>query len=578
MNLPRPEFPNPQWERENWLCLNGQWQFDFDFGRSALERKLYQQDSLPRKIMVPFCPESKLSGIEYTDFLPAVVYLKKITMNRKQLENQVILHFGAVDYLAVVYVNGQEVCSHKGGYTPFEADITDALIEGENSIFVYAEDDTRSALQCSGKQSSCYYSFGCSYTRTTGIWQSVWLEFVPKIHLLSAKYEADIDNGILTVTGKTSGLGTVEVSAEYDGQPVGNGSSYSNGDFCVSVPLSRVERWEAGCGRLYDLTLRLGEDCVKSYFGMRRAGLDGMRFFLNGKPLFQRLVLDQGFYPDGIYTAPTEAELIRDIQLSMDLGFNGARLHQKVFEPRFLYHCDRMGYLVWDEYPNWGFQCDHPSAAPIFLKEWLEVLARDINHPSIVAWCPFNETEGYSEDMRDNSLPSMVYQVTKAMDRTRPCVDASGYFHTTTDIYDVHDYEQDPEAFAGYYARISEGILMEPCQRGNLPGYKQSYNGAPVIISEYGGTAWNKERAAWGYGNAPETQEEFIRRYQGLTHALLDNSQITGFCYTQLYDVEQEQNGLCTYSRAPKFDPALFREINQKAAAMEEAFELGKIS
>lgn len=570
MNQPRPEYPNPQWERENWLCLNGQWQFDFDFSRSALDRKLYEQDSLPQRITVPFCPESPLSGIGYTDFLPAVVYQKKITLDKEQLKNRVILHFGAVDYYAAVYINGREACRHKGGYTPFEADITDLAAEGENTIFVYAEDDTCSPLQCSGKQSDRYHSYGCFYTRTTGIWQSVWLEFVPEIHLLSAKYVPDLDNGILTVTGKTQGSGQVEIAAEYEGTPVGSGSAYSNGDFCVSIPLSRIELWEAGCGRLYDLTLRMGEDCVKSYFGMRRAGLEGMRFFLNDKPLFQRLALDQGYYPEGIYTAPTEGDLARDIRLSIDLGFNGARLHQKVFEPRFLYHCDKMGYLVWDEYPNWGFLCSHPNAVSVFLKEWLEVLARDINHPSIIAWCPFNETEIYSEGVYDNALLSTVYRITKAVDPTRPCVDASGYFHAATDIYDVHDYEQDPEKLAGYYAKISEGIVNEPCQRGHLPAHKQFYNGTPVIISEYGGAAWNMHDQAWGYGNAPKTPEEFVQRYQGLTHALLDNPQITGFCYTQLYDVEQEQNGLCTYQRRPKFDPEIFRKINQKPAAMEK--------
>lgn len=570
MNIPRPEHPNPQWERDNWLCLNGEWQFDFDFGRSALHQKRFEQE-LPNRITVPFCPESPLSGIGYTDFIPAVVYRKKITLNQEQLRGRVILHFGAADFSAAVYVNSREACRHQGGYTPFAADITDMVTEGENILFVYVEDDTRSKLQCAGKQSDQLHSYGCFYTRTTGIWQSVWLEFVPMAYLLSASYTTDIDNGILTVEGLTEGCGQVEISVAYNGEPMGHAAVTSNGSFCASIPLSRIELWEAGCGRLYDLVLRMGKDYVKSYFGMRSVGIDAKKFLLNGKPLFQRLVLDQGYYPEGIYTAPAEKDLVKDIALSMELGFNGARLHQKVFEPRFLYHCDRMGYLVWGEYASWGLQCAHPNAVPTILHEWLEVLARDRNHPSIIAWCPFNETGTYCEKEHENAFLSTLYHVTKAVDPSRPCIDASGYYHAQTDIYDVHDYEQDPAKFARYYSRLSEGILEEPCQRNPATAQKQCYDGSAVIISEYGGMAWNAAGSAWGYGDSPKSSDEFLTRYRGLTHALLDNPQITGFCYTQLYDVEQEQNGLCTYGRQPKFNPALFREINQKAAAMEHA-------
>ncbi len=569
MNIPRPEHPNPQWERENWLCLNGQWQFDFDFGQSALDQKRYEED-LPREIIVPFCPESPLSGIGYTDFLPAVIYRKKITLTPEQLSGRTILHFGAVDYLAVGCVNGQEVCRHQGGFTPFAADITDVATPGENTIFVYAQDDTRSPLQSSGKQSQQYHSAGCFYTRTTGIWQSVWLEFVPQNYLLSAKYATDMEQGILTVTGCTKGCGQVEISVEYEGEPVGSASVSSNGHFCAGIALSRIELWEAGCGRLYDLTLRMGGDCVKSYFGIRSIGFDGMKFLLNKKPLFQRLVLDQGYYPKGIYTAPTEEDLAKDIALSLALGFNGARLHQKVFEPRFLYHCDRMGYLVWGEYPSWGFQCAHPNAVPIILREWQEVLARDMNHPSIITWCPFNETDDYWEAEHDNAFLSTLYRTTKAIDPSRPCIDASGYIHAQTDIYDTHDYEQDPEKFAGYYSRIAEGIIQDFSQRAPHLLKKQRYTGGPVIVSEYGGIAWNAASGAWGYGESPQTLEEFLGRYRGLTQALLNNPQITGFCYTQLYDVEQEQNGLYTYGREAKFDPAVIKEINGAAAAIEK--------
>lgn len=572
MKCPRAEHPNPQWERENWLCLNGQWEFDFDFGKSALDRKLYEGGPLSKTITVPFCPESKLSGIGYTDFIPAVVYRKTVTLTEEQASGRVLLHFGAVDYETWVYVNGKFVCRHRGGYTPFEADITEVVKAGENTIFVYAEDDIRGGKQCGGKQSHKFQSHGCFYTRVTGIWQTVWLEFVPKAYILSAKYETHPDSASITVRGKTSGSGMVTLKTSFEGEETGSAEVYSTGDFSAVIPLSRTELWELGNGRLYDLTLSMGDDTVHSYFGLRSVGLEGMKFVLNKKTVFQRLVLDQGYYPDGIYTAPDEAALVKDIAISMELGFNGARLHQKLFEPRFLYHCDKMGYMVWDEYGNGNFDCAAPDALNRFLKAWLEVLDRDGNHPSVIGWCPFNETWDYAENEHKNELLSSIYEVTKAVDPTRPCIDASGLYHAKTDIFDVHDYEGNPETFAGYFAGIADGVLLDQIERNPNWKSRQHYNGEPVFVSEYGGIQWSgkQEGDAWGYGDAPKTPEEFIKRYQGVTDVLLQHPLIMGFCYTQLYDVEQEQNGLYTYERQPKFDPEIFRKINQQPAAIEE--------
>lgn len=570
-NLPRSEYPNPQWERKNWLCLNGSWEFDFDFGKSALDRRMYDGKKLEKSITVPFCPESVLSGIGYTDFMPAVIYRKSVTLSAEQLGGRVILHFGAVDYYCAVYVNSVEVCRHSGGYTPFEADITEYVHEGENSIFVYAEDDVRSGKQCGGKQCTSYASHGCSYTRCTGIWQSVWLEFVPEQHILSAKYYTDIENGTLTVTGRTNGSGRVTVTAFYDGEEVGTAQAHSSGAFALTVKLSSVELWEPGCGRLYDLTLKFGEDTVYSYFGMRSVGLEGMKFFINGKTVFQRLVLDQGYYPDGIYTAPSEEALVRDIELSIGLGFNGARLHQKLFEPRFLYHCDRLGYMVWDEYGNWDLDHACEEALTAYANEWTEAMERDFNHPSVIGWCPFNETWDYVEKEHKNKLLSTIYKLTKAMDITRPCIDTSGNYHVITDIYDVHDYEQDPVKFTEYYKDAGNGTVNDQTVRAQHWRGKQQYGGEPIFISEYGGIKWDINGGeGWGYGEAPKTAEEFIERYRGLTNVLLDNPYIMGFCYTQLYDVEQEQNGLYTYERKPKFDDKIFRDINRRTAAIEK--------
>lgn len=559
----REEYPNPQWERKNWQCLNGVWKFDFDNGKSAVARKLYENtDLLTKEIIVPFCPESRLSGIGYTDFIPAVVYSREINIKKEQLEGRIILHFGAVDYLSIVYVNSKEVCRHSGGYTPFEIDITDVVHEGKNTVFVYVEDDTRNPKQCTGKQSLEFASHGCEYTRTTGIWQSVWLEFVPKNYILSAKYYTDPVRGSITIIGKTNGCGNVCVKAMYEGEMAGEAECFSNGVFAVTVKLSRIELWEVGHGRLYDLELSMDDDIVYSYFGLRNINLERKSFKLNNVPVFQKLVLDQGFYPDGIYTAPDENALIRDIEISLGLGFNGARLHEKVFEPRFLYHCDRLGYIVWGEYPNWGFDCADEAALSIFMQEWAEVVNRDFNHPSIVCWSPLNETWGYTEKEHHNRLLSAIYQFTKELDITRPCIDASGHYHAKTDIFDVHDYEQDPEKFASYFDKIEEDILKDNIYRAD-PG-KQTFKGEPVIVSEYGGILWSVDKSGWGYGNAPKTEEEFIERYRGLTHCLIDNEYIIGFCYTQLYDVEQEQNGLYTYDRKPKIDPNIIRMINNK--------------
>lgn len=288
---------------------------------------------------------------------------------------------------------------------------------------------------------------------------------------------------------------------------------------------------------------------------------------LNDKSVFQRLVLDQGYYPDGIYTAKSEDNFIQDIQLSMDAGFNGARLHQKVFEPRFLYHCDKMGYMVWGEYANWGVDYRNAVSVENFILEWQEIIDRDFNHPSIIGWCPANETWSYIEIKERHRFLETLYRVTKAMDFTRPCIDTSGNYHAVTDIYDLHDYEQDPEKFAESLSKLSEtGIPTD-----HFAG-QQNYGGQPVFISEYGGIRWadSLDTDGWGYGEAPKTAKEFIERYRKLTDSLLDNSNLLGFCYTQLYDIEQEINGLYTYERKPKFDPAIFKKINSRTAKIEE--------
>ncbi len=566
----RMEHPKPQMQRESWQNLNGEWDFAFDFGCSGVERKFYERDGLDQKIQVPFCPESELSGIGYRDFIPAVWYQRTVTLTKEQLEGRVRLHFGAVDHECRLWVNGREAGTHRGGYVSFRFDITEYVSEGENRLTLYAVDDTRSGRQCRGKQSGLFHSHGCDYTRTTGIWQTVWLEFVPRAYIEKVYYYPNIADSSVTVRAVTVGGGILSAEASYQGRVCGTAQAKAeSGNAVLSIPLSELHLWEPGAGHLYDLKLSFGEDRASSYFGMREIRLEGERVLINGRSVFQRLVLDQGFYPDGIYTAPSDEALLQDIRLSMEAGFNGARLHQKIFEERFLYHCDRMGYLVWGEQGNWGLDHSRPDGLKCFLPEWMEALDRDFNHPAIVGWCPFNETWDYEGRRQDNDLLAMVYRMTKLFDTTRPCIDTSGNYHVVTDIYDMHDYEQDPAVFAASYEGFAKGGPLTD----RMADRQTPVAGIPVFISEYGGIKWDVAGSladSWGYGDGPKTEEEYIARYKGLTDALLDNPHMFGFCYTQLYDVEQEVNGLYTYDRKPKMDISVFREINTRKAAIED--------
>ena len=565
----RSEYPKPQFMRENWLNLNGEWQFEIDNSNSGEERKLFNEaQDFSLKINVPFCPESKLSGVENVNFMNSVWYKREFEITEKQLEGRVVLHFGAVDYKTTVYINGNKCGSHKGGYVSFSFDITDYAVLGKNTVTVHAMDDTRSRMIPSGKQSEKYSSWGCYYTRTTGIWQTVWLEFVPEAHIKSVKYITDINNATININAVLCGSGTFVAEAFYEGVSMGKAQVVSSGGNAnITINLAEKHLWEVGNGRLYDLVLTFGEDRVQSYFGLRDIRLEGKKFLINGKSVFQRLVLDQGFYPDGIYTAPSDQELCADIKRSQALGFNGARLHEKVFEERFLYHCDKLGYIVWGEYPNWGLDHSYADSIYAILPEWLEEIDRDFNHPSIIGWCPLNETWDQNGRKQYDEMLALVYKATKAADSTRPCIDTSGNYHVVTDIYDLHDYEQNPDVFASHY---------EPLGNSNVFDFfsafkdRQRYDGKmPFFVSEYGGIGWSVNEG-WSYGNAPKSAEEFIERFKGLTDALLDNENMFGFCYTQLTDVEQEQNGLYTYDRKPKFDTKTFKAILSRKAAIED--------
>ena len=571
MSIPRPEYPRPQLVREPWVNLNGKWEFEIDNAMVGFAKKYYEREHLDGEITVPFCPESVLSGIGNVDYMNAVWYKRELDIPAEWKGKSVLVHFGAVDYFARVWVNGKFVGEHRGGYTPFSVDITDALKEEGNSIVLLAEDDTKGGHQPVGKQSQWYYSAGCSYTRTTGIWQTVFMEAVDRYYVKNYKVVTDIEtvSAELTVQLNNYAVGCrVTAEAFYNGVPMGIGSTVVNAMNCViNLPLMEKHLWEVGDGKLYDLKLTVEKDgviydTVTSYFGLRSVALTNRKFLINGKSVFGRWVLDQGFYPDGIYTAPTDEALKKDIELSMQLGFNGARLHQKIFEPRFLYWADKLGYLVWGEHGNWGIKIWDTAEIRNWLPEWMESVERDFNHPSLIGWCPFNETWDNEGRRQSDDLIKLTYQVTKAMDPTRPVIDTSGNYHVGpyTDIYDIHDYDQNVETYTEHNGKGVHETFRD----------RQKWYGQPFFISEYGGIGWSLGSGAWGYGNAPKTEEEFIARYKGLTEAMLNNPDCCAFCYTQLYDVEQEQNGLMSYGREFKFDPKIFYDINTQKAAIEE--------
>jgi len=558
MIIPRNDYPRPSLVRgdSSWISLNGQW--DFEYEKEAEDTAdLSPIESFSKKITVPFVPESHLSGIEETDYMKRVWYRRTFTLP-ESFKDRCILHFGAVDYQATVWVNGKKCAYHRGGYTPFSCDITALVHEGENTVCVSAYDDVKNKLQASGKQCEEEHNHGCYYTRCTGIWQSVWLESVPENYIEKVKILPDVKNEKADLTVKVNATGTVNAKITFKGEVVCEVSSIANGGYaCFSAPIPSPVLWDVGQGNLYDVELSFGEDKAYAYFGMRCVETAGRKLLLNSKPLFQRLVLDQGYYPGGIYTPESADQFAADIDLCMAAGFNGARMHMKIFEPRFIYEADRKGYLLWGEYPNWGLDIAREEASIHMIPEWLEAIERDVNSPSIIGWCPFNE----SWPMANFALPNYIYDMTKAYDPTRLVIDSSGWIHTgKTDIYDSHDYDQNPETFRERYQCLITGEGDYPV---NYPTLDSGYDGRmPYFVSEFGGSffdlsaehenAGQESGDPWGYGEAPRSLSELEARIAALCGILRENPELCGFCYTQFTDVMQEMNGLFTMDRTPK--------------------------
>jgi len=564
MSLPRPEYPRPQFERENWINLNGRWTFTFDPGKSGIQRGLAHSSGFDQEIQIPFAPESQLSGVNHTDFIEMMWYHRKLTIPPEWAGQRIILHFGAIDYESEVFLDGQSVGRHYGGTSSFSYEITRWVQPGKvHELVVYVRDDLRAGNQPSGKQCPDYKSRDCFYTRTTGIWQTVWVEAMPFFGLKSVYIIPDLDGKrfIITPTYYAVKRGLNLRATLYDGsQPASQAISAVNQGVPLVLTIPDPKTWSPASPFLYGLDLDVIDDHgvvvdhVKSYAGLRKVHVEGGRVFLNNEPFFLRLVLDQGFYPDGIWTAPSDEALKRDILLSQQAGFNGARLHQKVFEERFHYWADHLGYLTWGESSSWGMDVKDITSARNFLGEWYEIVCRDRNHPSIIAWTPFNETWDTGDRRQHNRLHIDAYEMTRAIDPTRPVNDASGYAHARTDLWTVHSYEQDPKAFRELL-KVRDGLPWR-----NYPDREVDYEGQPYIVDEFGGIKWIPEDRrpfadnSWGYGAGPRSEDEFYARLEGLVDVLYAYPHIAGYCYTQLTDVEQEQNGIYNYDRSTKFD------------------------
>ena len=600
----RKEHPRPQFFRKNWMNLNGKWTCEFSKNIKGFSKSKLNKKSFAKKINVPFCPESKLSGIGHTDFIQEMYYQKTFKIPETWKNKKILLHFGGVDYESTIYINKKKVGFNQGGSTPFSLDISSFLIKNsENDLKLYvidkrcagspepkfdykgrgvfrSQDDikkwvlNKNRFQPRGKQSTFRHSYGCYYTRTTGIWQTVWLEAVNYKNIKNINIQANVKSSSFIFIPEYSSKfsGNLKVDIFFKNKLIKSSLiSTKTKKFAIKIP--KVKLWSIGKPNLYNFTFTLIDknktiDKVESYGGMRSIEVKKNKIYLNGKKLYQRLVLDQGFYPNGIWTAPSDKDLKNDIILSMKAGFNGARLHEKVFEDRFHYWADKLGYITWAEFPNWGMNENAKASETYFLREWPRIVNYLKNHPSIITWTPFNETNTLECNAQHKKLMRIAYDVTKKIDPTRPVNETSGYQHQKTDIWTVHHYEPIPE-------KLNKALNPKKGVYRNFPHFETSYKNQPYIIDEYGGVWWlpkqlRKKMRSWGHGDAvrPKTLKEVFERMEKQTEVVLKTKHIEGFCYTQLTDVEQETNGVYYYDRKIKFNlkklKSIFKDMSIK--------------
>jgi beta-galactosidase/beta-glucuronidase len=576
-------YPRPQLQRSQWITLDGVWDFAIDRRGELLDLNQVQWD---RKILVPFAPETALSGIGDTSFFSAAWYRRHFTNPELKPGERLILHFGAVDYAARVWVNGIEVCVHEGGYTPFSVEITAVLrAQDMQEIIVRAEDDPADLEKPRGKQDWKLEPHSIWYPRTTGIWQTVWMEAVPQVHIESVRWTSSLERWELGLGVHVKGplpagcLLTVRMQADdqvlvndtyaFVGGSFGGGA-VSTGELHRSISLSDpgIEDfrndllWSPKKPTIIDVEMTLLDatgatlDTVKSYTALRAITIQGDRFILNGRPLPLHLVLDQGYWEGSGQTAPNDDAFVRDILLVKALGFNGVRIHQKIEDPRFLYWADHLGLLVWEEMPS-AYRYTKRSVERL-TREWIEVLKRDWSHPCIVSWVPFNESWGVP-DLPDSSAQrhyvQALYHLTKTLDPTRPVIGNDGWESVATDMIGIHDYDDQPGRIAKRYGIDEiEARLFEFERPGGrmLRLGEVGVDRQPIVLTEFGGIALHDDDGrTWGY-SVCRTAEELLERYTAILEAVRPLSSLAGFCYTQFADTFQEANGLLYADRTPK--------------------------
>ena len=584
--VPRAEHPRPDFMRSDWLTLNGRWEFEFDDQDAGLrERWFAGSRPFSKAIVVPYTFQSKLSGIGDTAFHDVVWYRRTFAVPREWQERRVLLNFGAVDYEAQVWVNGHAVGHHRGGHASFALDVTDRLEAANNTVVVRVYDPGTDLTIPRGKQYWKPKSETIFYTRTTGLWQPVWIEaagttrvarlrVTPDIDKSQAIIEADLAPAVQQTpgTGEATAL-RLRIRATLDGtEQAAQEVSVSGTRATAVLTLADQRLWRPDRPALYDLTLELLSgsavvDRLQSYFGQRKVGLHDGKMYLNNEPFFLRLALDQGYWPESILTPPSDEAIQYDIRMTKAFGLNGVRKHQKAEDPRYLYWADKMGVVVWGEMAN-AFAYS-PEYVARFTAEWEALVARDYNHPSIIAWVPINESWGVPQILTNplqQAHAKAMYQLVKSLDAMRPVVDNDGWEHTDqTDLMTIHDYARTGEELSKKYAHLTTDPSRIPRNGREALVFGAKYNGSPFVLTEFGGIAYRVGAKGadneWGYSGIEPTREAFLGRLDGLIKAIRENPAWAGYCYTQLTDVEQEINGLMTYDRKPKVEPEAFKKI-----------------
>lgn len=587
MHIPRPEHPRPLLERQDWKNLNGVWQFAFDGGNRGVIEKWFERKQLERTIVVPFAYQTSLSGINDQSIREIVWYSRTFEISSTWADKDVLLHFGAVDYQSTVWINGQEVGTNIGGHVPFSFDATPYLIDGENTLTVRVV-DTQNPKQPRGKQSVTGKPETIDYYCTTGIWQTVWLEAVPAMRIDDIRITPNVDQdlfGITAILHAPAARWMVEVAvSDADGKLVTREiKEATSAVISLRLQIPEPRLWSPEHPNLYtfDVTLKSGDkviDKIKSYSGMRKISISGDTMRLNNKPLYLAMILDQGYWREGGMTAPTDNDYIKDIQLMKDMGFNGVRKHQKIEDPRWLYWCDKMGLMVWGEMAN-AREWDS-DAEQMLLTEWERAVRRDYNHPCIVTWVPMNESWGVAGLHEDHAgqyaYIERIVTTTRRLDTTRPIIDNDGWEHTDiTDICTLHDYTPTAGSLKmRYESLIVSGDIPKARWLGDRVRHfarTAEYHGQPIIFTEIGGfliippgAPENKLDDLYKYYGNAKTATDVLNMYEDLMQGIQQLPFLSGFCYTQLTDIEQEMNGLLTYDREPKLPTDIVARWNNK--------------